>query len=167
MKKQVKRSRRKFIEIEVVAEGIDEGISFLEIQASWLSSLTDPIRPFVNILGNMFVDEEGSKTQQIRANNALLLALYEATHLNRNFVTTLAYPQSDSSAPPSPNNTLGPNATAPTSQNIDVLTAQPFTLLATFLQYWLVFRSIHLYFDGDQSLKNSNYLKYCTFILKT
>lgn len=82
----------------------------------------------------MFVGEEEAKTQQVRANNALLLALYEATHLNRNFVTTLAYTQSDTSAPPSPNNTLGPNAVAPGAQLPDVM-AQPFNLLATFLQY--------------------------------
>lgn len=100
----------------------------LEIQASWLSSLT-------SIVGSMFVGEEEAKTQQVRANNALLLALYEATHLNRNFVTTLAYTQSDTSAPPSPNNTLGPNAVAPGAQPPDVM-AQPFNLLATFLQYW-------------------------------
>ncbi|XP_043268644.1 armadillo-like helical domain-containing protein 3 isoform X2 [Venturia canescens] len=97
-----------------------------EVQASWLSS-------FTSIVG-MFVGEEEANTQQIRANNALLLALYEATHLNRNFVTTLAYTQSDTSAPPSPNNTLGPNAVAPGSQPPDVM-AQPFNLLATFLQY--------------------------------
>ncbi|XP_012288870.1 UPF0668 protein C10orf76 homolog [Orussus abietinus] len=98
-----------------------------EIQASWLSSLT-------SMVGSMFVGEEEAKTQQIRANNALLLALYEATHLNRNFVTTLAYTQSDTSAPPSPNNTLGPNAVAPGVQPPDVM-AQPFNLLATFFQY--------------------------------
>nr|XP_050867697.1 armadillo-like helical domain-containing protein 3 isoform X2 [Vespula vulgaris] len=98
-----------------------------EIQASWLSSLT-------SIVGSMFIGEEEAKTQQVRANNALLLALYEATHLNRNFVTTLAYTQSDTSAPPSPNNTLGPNAVAPGAQPPDVM-AQPFNLLATFLQY--------------------------------
>ncbi|XP_076631828.1 armadillo-like helical domain-containing protein 3 [Colletes latitarsis] len=98
-----------------------------EIQASWLSSLT-------SIVGSMFVGEEEAKTQQVRANNALLLALYEATHLNRNFVTTLAYTQSDTCAPPSPNNTLGPNVVAPGAQIPDVM-AQPFNLLATFLQY--------------------------------
>lgn len=98
-----------------------------EVQASWLSSLT-------NMVGSMFVGEEEAKTQQVRANNALLLALYEATHLNRNFVTTLAFTKSDTSAPPSPNNTLGPNAVAPGSQPPDII-AQPFNLLAIFLQY--------------------------------
>ncbi|XP_011301326.1 UPF0668 protein C10orf76 homolog [Fopius arisanus] len=97
-----------------------------EVQTSWLSSLT-------SMVGSMFIGEEEANNQQVRANNALLLALYEATHLNRNFVTTLAFTQSDTSAPPSPNNTLGPNATAPT-QPPDIIT-QPFNLLATFLQY--------------------------------
>ncbi|XP_015524466.1 armadillo-like helical domain-containing protein 3 [Neodiprion pinetum] len=98
-----------------------------DIQASWLSSLT-------NMVGSMFVGEEEAKTQQIRANNALLLALYEATHLNRYFVTTLAHIQSDTSAPPSPNNTLGPNAVAPGAQPQDIM-AQPVNLLATFFEY--------------------------------
>ncbi|XP_015127642.1 armadillo-like helical domain-containing protein 3 [Diachasma alloeum] len=97
-----------------------------EVQTSWLSSLT-------SMVGSMFIGEEEANNQQVRANNALLLALYEATHLNRNFVTTLAFTQSDTSAPPSPNNTLGPNAVAPT-QPPDIIT-QPFNLLATFLQY--------------------------------
>lgn len=102
--------------------------------ASWLSSLT-------NIVGNMFVSEEGGiRTQQIRANNALLLALYEAVHLNRNFITTLAQTQADTSSPPSPSNTLNASQPTPdlsTSPIIDV-TAQPSNLLVTFFQYWYV-----------------------------
>lgn len=67
--------------------------------SSWISS-------FSNIVGNMFISaEETDKTLQIRANNALLLALYENIHLNRNFVTTLGHTQNESS-PPSPSNTL-------------------------------------------------------------
>lgn len=104
--------------------------------ASWLSSLT-------NIVGNIFLSEEGGiRTQQIRANNALLLALYEAIHLNRNFITTLAATQTDAgssagSAPPSPGNTLTVGSTAPdpTRLPIDIM-AQPSNLLVTFLQYW-------------------------------
>nr|CAD7196953.1 unnamed protein product [Timema douglasi] len=99
--------------------------------ASWLSSLT-------NIVGNMFVSEEGvMRTQQIRANNAVLVALYEAVHLNRNFITTLAHTQTDTSAPPSPSNTLNsaqptPDLTTPTP--VDIIT-QPSNLLVTFFQY--------------------------------
>lgn len=100
--------------------------------ASWLSSLT-------NIVGNMFISEEGAvRTQQMKANNALLLALYEAIHLNRNFITTLAQTQADTSSPPSPNNTLNYSKTTPDLSTVPVIdiTAQPSNLLVTFFQYW-------------------------------
>jgi hypothetical protein len=72
-----------------------------EVTSSWFSS-------FSNIVGNIFVSDDADKSQQARANNAraLLLALYEAVHLNRNFITTLAHTLAESSSPPSPRNTL-------------------------------------------------------------
>uniref|UniRef100_A0A1A9WGZ5 DUF1741 domain-containing protein n=1 Tax=Glossina brevipalpis TaxID=37001 RepID=A0A1A9WGZ5_9MUSC len=77
--------------------------------SSWFSSLS-------NIVGNMFVSDEGcERVQQIKANNGLLMALYEAVHLNRNFITTLAHTQAESSAPPSPSNTL--SLTQPDNKN--------------------------------------------------
>uniref|UniRef100_A0A1B6C119 Armadillo-like helical domain-containing protein n=1 Tax=Clastoptera arizonana TaxID=38151 RepID=A0A1B6C119_9HEMI len=92
---------------------------------SWLSSLS-------NIVGNIFIsDEAGFRTQQIRANNGVLVALYEAVHLNRNFVTTLAHSQTDTSAPPSPSNN---NLSAVEPVNISD-TLQPSNLLVTFFQY--------------------------------
>lgn len=103
--------------------------------SSWFSSLS-------NIVGNMFVSDEGvEKFQQIRANNALLLALYEAIHLNRNFITTLAQTQAEStSTPPSPSNTLNHNQPAPDLKSapaaiiIDV-TQFPTNLLVAVFQY--------------------------------
>lgn len=98
--------------------------------ASWLASLT-------NMVGNIFISEEGGiRTQQIRANNGLLLALYEAIHLNRNFITTLAQTQTGASSPPSPSNTLNYSQPTPDlSLTIDA-TAQPSNLLVTFFEYW-------------------------------
>lgn len=89
----------------------------------------------------MFVSDEGcERVQQIRANNALLLALYEAVHLNRNFITTLAHTQAESSAPPSPSNTLNanqpvPDLSAAVPPVIDV-TQYPTNLLVAVFQYW-------------------------------
>lgn len=100
--------------------------------ASWLSSLT-------NMVGNMFISEEGGiRSQQIRANNALLLAFYEAIHLNRNFITTLAQTQTDTSSPPSPSNTLNIQHQTPDLSTLTIMdvTAQPSNLLVTFFQYW-------------------------------
>lgn len=109
--------------------------------SSWLSSLS-------NIVGNMFVsDEDCDRVQQIRANNALLLALYEAVHLNRNFITTLSHTH-ETSSPPSPSNTLNANqptpdlASAPTTPTaLDVASQYPTNLLVAMFQYWLVFYS--------------------------
>lgn len=95
-------------------------------------------------MGNFFVSDEGcERVQQIRANNVLLLALYEAVHLNRNFITTLAHTQAESSAPPSPTNTLNANQSAPDPNNpppiIDV-TQYPTNLLVAVFQYWYDFK---------------------------
>lgn len=89
----------------------------------------------------MFVSDEGcERVQQIRANNGLLLALYEAVHLNRNFITTLAHTQAESSAPPSPSNTLSLNQPTPDLTNAPILdmTQCPTNLLVALFQYWQV-----------------------------
>lgn len=100
--------------------------------SSWFSSLS-------NIVGNMFVSDEGcERVQQIKANNGLLLALYEAVHLNRNFITTLAHTQAESSAPPSPSNTLNLTQPVPdlTTAPIIDMTQYPTNLLVAVFQYW-------------------------------
>ncbi|KAJ8952699.1 hypothetical protein NQ318_021015 [Aromia moschata] len=124
--------------------------------ASWFSSLT-------NIVGNMFISEEGGfRMQQVRANNALLLAFYEAIHLNRNFITTLAQTQTDASSPPSPNNTLSniqgiPNLSA-VPATFDV-TTQPSNLLVTFFQY------CSIVMQDTKTEAGTNTVKLCFLIL--
>lgn len=127
--------------------------------SSWLSSLS-------NIVGNMFVsDEDCDRVQQIRANNALLLALYEAVHLNRNFITTLSHTQSETSSPPSPSNTLNANQAVPDLASapaapvalLDVTSQYPTNLLVAMFQYWFVLIIILVF-----CVNNLNH--YCFFI---
>lgn len=122
---------------------------------SWLSSLT-------NMVGNMFISEEGGvRTQQVKTNNALLLALYEAIHLNRNFITTLAHVQTDTSSPPSPSNTLNSALPAPDLANyplIDIMT-QPSSLLVVFFQY------CSIVMQDTKTDTGTNTVKLCFLIL--
>lgn len=137
--------------------------------SSWFSSLS-------SIVGNMFVSDEGcERVQQIRANNALLLALYEAVHLNRNFITTLAHTQAESSAPPSPSNTLSANQPLPaelsaaavaaaeaagsSSAVLDVTQQYPSNLLVAVFQYCSIVMQ-----DNKNESSAAN-LKLCLLIL--
>lgn len=82
-----------------------------------------------------------------RANDSFLLALYEAVHLNRNFITALTT-ATDPSTPPSPANTLERGSTPPAPDSTDTPNpappvemetyVQPTNLLVTFLEYWWV-----------------------------
>lgn len=100
----------------------------LEGHSSWLSSLS-------NIVGNMFIsDDDTDRNLQIRANNALLLALYENIHLNRNFVTTLAHTQNESS-PPSPSNTLQNTGQSPDLAAAPIIDVTPTNLFVSLFEY--------------------------------
>ncbi|KAI5646082.1 UPF0668 protein C10orf76 [Phthorimaea operculella] len=102
----------------------------------WLSSLT-------SMVGGIFLTSDDTQPVVRGQRNSggeegMLLALYEAAHLNRNFMTTLAHSSSAaaSSAPPSPPATLPPHQTPPNLAQIQAIdNDQPTNLLVTFFQY--------------------------------
>ncbi|PVD29992.1 hypothetical protein C0Q70_09253 [Pomacea canaliculata] len=108
-----------------------------EPQGGWFSTLA-------NMMGNMFVAEE-KQIELVRANDSILLALYEAIHLNRNFITALTHshtPSTPTTPPSSPSPTSSPGANSesnvkdpPPLMAEAANTTQPTSLLVTFLQY--------------------------------
>jgi hypothetical protein len=63
-----------------------------------------------------------------------LLALYENIHLNRNFITTLAHTQNESS-PPSPSNTLQSSTQSSDLANAATIDVQPTNLFVSLFEY--------------------------------
>ncbi|XP_063535020.1 armadillo-like helical domain-containing protein 3 isoform X1 [Cydia strobilella] len=100
----------------------------------WLSSLT-------SMVGGIFLTSDDTQPVVRGQRNSggeegMLLALYEAAHLNRNFMTTLAHSSAAASAPPSPPATLPPQQSPPNPAQIQALdNEQPTNLLVTFFQY--------------------------------
>ncbi|XP_038045542.1 armadillo-like helical domain-containing protein 3 [Patiria miniata] len=103
----------------------------------WFSAIT-------NMVGNMFVGENSEHIQtSMDPDNCILLALYEAVHLNRNFLTVLSHNHAhpvqslpSTTCPPSPpavpsaaqNLHPEPSSPAPVSES-------PTNILVTFLSY--------------------------------
>uniref|UniRef100_A0A671TMF0 Armadillo like helical domain containing 3 n=1 Tax=Sparus aurata TaxID=8175 RepID=A0A671TMF0_SPAAU len=75
-----------------------------ENQGGFFSTLT-------SMVGSMFIADADEKLS-VQTNEAILLALYEAVHLNRNFITVLAqsHPEMDIAATP-----ITPTPTTPTT----------------------------------------------------
>ncbi|CAG5929120.1 unnamed protein product [Menidia menidia] len=110
-----------------------------EHQGGFFSTLT-------SMVGSMFIADADEKLS-VQTNEAILLALYEAVHLNRNFITVLAqsHPEIDIAATPAvptPTTPTTPLGTTPPS--LDMLNnpelpldpnLQTSNLLITFLKY--------------------------------
>ncbi|KAF5911332.1 hypothetical protein HPG69_019700 [Diceros bicornis minor] len=110
-----------------------------EHQSGFFSALT-------NMVGSMFIADAHEKIS-VQTNEAILLALYEAVHLNRNFITVLAQSHPEmglvttpvSPAPATPATPLG--TTPPSSDVISSVElpldadVQTSNLLITFLKY--------------------------------
>ncbi|XP_063291186.1 armadillo-like helical domain-containing protein 3 isoform X2 [Pelobates fuscus] len=110
-----------------------------ENQTGFFSALT-------NMVGSMFIADADEKIS-VQTNEAILLALYEAVHLNRNFITVLAQSHPEMGLvtvpiSPSPTTPTTPLGTTPPSSDVMSPTELPLdadvqtsNLLITFLKY--------------------------------
>ncbi|XP_078421167.1 armadillo-like helical domain-containing protein 3 [Cetorhinus maximus] len=135
-----------------------------ENQGGFFSALT-------NMVGNMFIADAEEKIS-VQTNEAILLALYEAVHLNRNFITVLAQSHPDiglvsipttPTLPTTPTTPLGNTPPSSDVMNSSELTLDPnlhtSNLLITFLKYC----SIVMQDTKDEHRLNS--AKLCLIIL--
>lgn len=125
---------------------------------------------FTSMVGNMFIADADEKIS-VQTNEAILLALYEAVHLNRNFITVLAqsHPEIGLEAPPvSPVPTTPTTPLGTTPPSVDIMGSselpldpnmQTSNLLITFLKY----SSIVMQDTKDEHRLNSG--KLCLIIL--
>lgn len=102
-----------------------------EQQNGWFSALA-------SMVGNMFVADE-KQISGVRADDAVLLSLYEAIHLNRNFITALTHthtPSTPTTPPSSPTLSEPPlDKASPAGLAVIETVNQPTNLLVTFLEY--------------------------------
>uniref|UniRef100_A0A672FFH8 Armadillo-like helical domain-containing protein n=1 Tax=Salarias fasciatus TaxID=181472 RepID=A0A672FFH8_SALFA len=140
-----------------------------ENQGGFFSTLT-------TMVGNMFIADADEKLS-VQTNEAILLALYEAVHLNRNFITVLAqsHPEIEIAASPTtptPTTPTTPLGTTPPS--LDMMNnpelpldpnLQTSNLLITFLKYASIVMQDTKGKPHQGARLNSNVIKMCALIL--
>uniref|UniRef100_A0A8C1LZ48 Armadillo like helical domain containing 3 n=1 Tax=Cyprinus carpio TaxID=7962 RepID=A0A8C1LZ48_CYPCA len=110
-----------------------------ENQGGFFSTLT-------SMVGSMFIADADEKLS-VQTNEAILLALYEAVHLNRNFITVLAqsHPEIDMAttpATPVPASPTTPLSTTPPSLDSELFLSQSFVHIFTVV-FLCVFSDEH------------------------
>ncbi|XP_076345414.1 armadillo-like helical domain-containing protein 3 isoform X2 [Tachypleus tridentatus] len=124
-----------------------------EPQGGFLTTLT-------SMVGNMFVAEEnGMETKSLRANDAVLLALYEAVHLNRNFITALTHSLTDFCGPSTSPTPVSSERTNQGPTDITDIHTPPSNLLVTFLEF------SSIVFQNTKTEANIQTAKLCFTIL--
>uniref|UniRef100_A0A8C9YFC7 Armadillo like helical domain containing 3 n=1 Tax=Sander lucioperca TaxID=283035 RepID=A0A8C9YFC7_SANLU len=128
-----------------------------EHQGGFFSTLT-------SMVGSMFIADADEKLS-VQTNEAILLALYEAVHLNRNFITVLAQSHPEMDIPTTPTTPTPTTPTTPlgtTPPSLDMMNnpelpldpnLQTSNLLITFLKY----ASIDQYADAFLHDDNMNF----------
>nr|XP_002131899.1 armadillo-like helical domain-containing protein 3 [Ciona intestinalis] len=92
-----------------------------------------------NMVGSMFIGDSDVQKHMIKSNEAILLALYEAVHLNRNFISVLTHSHPDAlmEAPPTTPKGGEMRHSKPNTPTMDsvVPIGKTSNVLCTFIQY--------------------------------
>ncbi|KAL8187468.1 UNVERIFIED_CONTAM: Armadillo-like helical domain-containing protein 3, partial [Gekko kuhli] len=130
-----------------------------EHQSGFFSALT-------NMVGSMFIADADEKIS-VQTNEAILLALYEAVHLNRNFITVLAQSHPEIGlvtmpASPVPTTPVTPLGTTPPSSD-----GEPFCPLL-WSTVSAIISTVELPLDADVQTSNLliTFLKYSSIVMQ-
>ncbi|GAB1302484.1 Armadillo-like helical domain-containing protein 3 [Apodemus speciosus] len=125
-----------------------------EHQSGFFSALT-------NMVGSMFIADAHEKIS-VQTNEAILLALYEAVHLNRNFITVLAQSH------PEIGLVTTPVSPAPTTPVTPLGTTPPSSDGHWISQWKHLISSVELSLDADVQTSNLliTFLKYSSIVMQ-
>lgn len=117
-----------------------------------------------NMVGNMFVGDADEQKQMIKGNEAILLALYEAIHLNRNFISVLTHSHHHETLigtpPDTPSGTDDEKSLPATpTPDSEAKIAPTINAICSFLQYTSVVM------QDTKVLQNASSSKLCFLIL--